>query len=266
MLWFDNKLLTKGEAFTNHSSLFYPTASHLSGSFYSSPFRQFVSDYSVSGAIIPSGVYADTVFTSRGTSGLKIDFNNGRVIFNNGITPAVVSGDYAIKDFNVYYTNEPEEQILFQTKYHLRPKTFEALSGLEEGDKTFPSIFIKYNEGTNKPVAFGGMDSSNVEFQTIVLADSNYGLEGVCSIFRDTARSNFGLFSGSQFPYDYYGDFKSGLFNYNDLINSGPCNGMYIHEVSVSKLSEKVNTDVNVKCFAAIIDFKLQIYRYPRQE
>ena len=52
-LWFDHTLLTKGEAFTNFSSFFYEADDMYQGyNAYGAPFKQLVSDTSVTGATV----------------------------------------------------------------------------------------------------------------------------------------------------------------------------------------------------------------------
>ena len=98
MLWADNHLLTKADAFTNHTSTFYPNEQddRLSPNLvsYSSPHKQWVYDSSVEGANIPSGIYHDGIFMDRGDNGLQFDFDNGRAILDSGFgsNNSLVSG------------------------------------------------------------------------------------------------------------------------------------------------------------------------------
>ncbi len=118
-LWLDHKILNDGEAFINYSGSLYedydPNYDGIS-SIYSSPFRQWVYDSSIIGANIPSGVTLNNnTFLPRGTSGLSLDFNKGRVIFDsNLVANKNLSANFAFKEFNLYYTNEKDEQLLFE--------------------------------------------------------------------------------------------------------------------------------------------------------
>jgi hypothetical protein len=89
-LWFDNYLLDKGEAYINEVSAFYPSIDEtLPGfSIYAAPYKQFVWDSSISGAKVLSGVYPTNtdIFLTRGQSGIKFDYLNGRVFANTEIT------------------------------------------------------------------------------------------------------------------------------------------------------------------------------------
>lgn len=262
--WFDHKLLDKGEAYTNHTSMFYRNScKYPSTVAYSSPFKQFVADSSITGANIPSGMYLNGNFIPRGTSGVKIDFENGRFLCNSNVTGSV-SGSYAIKDFNVYYTSESEEKLLFNTKYSLNPKTHQELTGLAEGTKTFPAIYIKYEPSENEGFAFGGMDSTNPIFRAIVLSDSSFKLDAACSIFRDTNSTCFGILSATEMPFNIYGDYKSG-YNYTTLADKSGLDLAFIEKVKVKKFTEDMNLSVNGSCVGAFIDFNVEILRFPRQ-
>ena len=59
-LWFDNFLLTKGEAFSNKTgSFFYYSDDRLDTTYkaYGSPYKQWVTDSSITDANVPSGVF-----------------------------------------------------------------------------------------------------------------------------------------------------------------------------------------------------------------
>ena len=56
LLWFDNKLLTKGEAYQNTTGQFYSVSDEFYGyDTYASTYSQIVADASVTGATIPTG-------------------------------------------------------------------------------------------------------------------------------------------------------------------------------------------------------------------
>ena len=57
-LWFDHKLLDKGEAYENVTGQFYNVSEEYYGyKSYSSPYSQLVADASIAGATIPVGLY-----------------------------------------------------------------------------------------------------------------------------------------------------------------------------------------------------------------
>ena len=67
-LWFDNFLLEKGEAYTNSTGeFFYYDDPRLDATYkaYGSPYKQWVTDSSITDAIIPTGVFINDSFSGR---------------------------------------------------------------------------------------------------------------------------------------------------------------------------------------------------------
>ena len=121
LLWFDYTLLSKGEAFQNTTGQFYSVSDDYYGYYtYASSYSQFVSDASITGATIPTGLYAGNTLVNVGEGGnnglYAIDYGNGRSYWS-GSQSSDVTGSFAIKDFNVYLTSRTEDEILFQTQY-----------------------------------------------------------------------------------------------------------------------------------------------------
>ena len=81
-MWFDNFLLTKGEAFSNKTGEFlYYEDNRLDSTYkaYGSPYKTWVTDSSVTGANIPTGVFIGGNFSGR-DDGVVLDFENGRAL------------------------------------------------------------------------------------------------------------------------------------------------------------------------------------------
>ena len=108
MLWFDNFLLKKGEAFSNQTGAFYHTPDNFLDDSYvpfSSPYKQFVTDSSIVGATLPTGIAGNSHY---------IDYDNGRIVEtgSNYTSSSTITGTFAVKDFNIYFTNETEEDLV----------------------------------------------------------------------------------------------------------------------------------------------------------
>jgi len=265
IMWLDNKLLTKGEAYKNFSSNFYPITNIYNGFYsYGLPFKQIVNDSSISGANLLSGVYVNGSFVSVGQGNLTgISPQNGQVYFNANQSTNILSGNYAVKDFNIYLTSKAEEELLFESQYQTRPKTSQEVTGLAIEATTYPCIFLKNNGGNNQPFAFGGQDETLMEVRAIVLADNIFNLDAVCSILKDTARDYVPLINNN--PFNTFGSLSSGYYNYNSLISNIDIgvNGFYISEVNVSKIFANLNIK-NSQVYPAFVDFTLSNIRYPR--
>lgn len=266
-LWLDHEVLERGEAFVNYSGKLYnaPDPNFPNRQIYGAPFRQWVYDSSVTNANIPSGIFINGNYTTRGTSGLNIDFNKGRAIMSGSATNNVTA-NYSFKEYNIYYTDEREEKLLFEKAYSATPKVSEVTGALGYLDVPYPCIFIKNTVGENVPFAFGGEDSTKTTIRCIALGSNSFSLDGLISILSDSARKVFPVFSPQDFPFNYFGDFKIGnSFNYKSLCASQSQSSIvYIDRVTVSKLDEIDNAKINKKCVAALIDFELSDIRNPR--
>lgn len=265
MLWMDNKILSKGEAFTNYGSKFYES-NYLINDFrsFNLPFRQIVADSSINNANILSGIYIDDNYVPVGNNGFSgVDPYRGTIFLTQDSTFNELSGNYAVKDFNIYLASDSEEKVLFETQYKIRPKTLQNPTGVANDSITYPAIFLKHSYSMNEPFAFGGEDLTSINIRALVLADNLFNLDAVNSILRDTNCSYIPLID--QPPIDSFGCINSGYYNYHSLYNPNDIGekGFYISEVNVSKI-DKIENELNPNTFSSIIDFTLENIRYPR--
>jgi len=274
LFWLDNKVLTKGTAYINHQSAFYPLPNMIYGYYtYGAPFKQMVIDCSISGANVISGVYVNGTFTSVGENNLSgINASEGQLYFSTPISnPATdLSGNYAVKDFNMYLTSRTEENLLFETQYQVNPRTYQNPTGLPIGSETYPVIYLKYQGGQNKPLAFGGMDSTICNVRAIILADSVFSLDAVTSIMRDTSRLLVPLIYQNEMPFNALNTVTGYCFNYLELTaNKGAdYDYLYVNQVNVSKTDTRLSNttnSLNRNVYSAFVDFELIQNRYPRQ-
>jgi len=283
VLWFDHVLTKKGEAYTNHESLFYSVEGQWHGYYtYGLPFKQIVSDFSVPSNApadpqIPTGIYVNGTFVKKGVNNfIDIDYANGHAYFSADQGSNVISGDYAVKDFNIYLTNKLEQELLFETKVHLRPKTSENPTALNTNQLVYPAVFLKNNGGFNEPWALGGEDSTQMNIRAIVLSDSQFNLDAVCSIFKDQNKTNLPIIEEGDYPFNTLGGYKSDLwqfngdtsvYNYTGLVNG--TDDAWIKDVNVSQFNIDYIGEIksqNPDVFSAIIDFDVEKIRLPRQE
>ena len=214
VLWFDNFLLSKGDAYKNLTSQFYYQSDDRfpENKIYASPHKQWVTDSSIAGATIPNGVYNDGVFIPRGTNGLKLDFDNGRVILDSSFSSSAnITGSFALKDFNVYVTDQNEEDLIIESNLKINSRFFRENAGIPPYDHVVPAIFISNEGSKNDPFAFGGEDKTTTYFKAAVIAENLYSLDGVLSIFNDSARTIFSKINFHDHPINEFGDLKYGL-------------------------------------------------------
>lgn len=272
--WVEHTLLSKGNAYTNSSGFFYPIVTNSNYFTYSLPYRPLVSNASITGASIMSGVYLDRTYITAGQSGLMgVNFEKGLVYFTGQITGSTsrLSGNYAVSDFNVKPTSEPEESLLFENKYFLKSKVNQTVSGLGVNDITFPVVYVKNFSSDSNEFAFGGHDKYTNRFRLIVLGDSQYTADGVASIFRDKARTMIPMITGhNEMPFNNYGDFANGIYNYNVLLTGRNHSNDSIWLESVTSINGLPGTSyaelrkINPFVFVSLIDLELQSYRIGR--
>jgi len=274
LFWLDRTVITRGQAFTNYQSVFYPLSNMYYGYYtYGAPFKQMVIDESISGANIISGVYINGTFTQVGQNYLSgINASQGQLYFSQPIAgaPTSISGNYAVKDFNLYLTSETEEDLLFETQFQLKPQTYQNPTGLASNAETYPVIYLKYQGGSNEPLAFGGMDTTYINVRAIVLSDNIFKLDAVISIFRDTSRQFVPLIYDNEMPFNMLGSCTGHCFNYQELVANKQVDYqyLYINDVSVSKTDSRLSNSynkLNPNLFTAFIDFELAQNRQPHQ-
>jgi hypothetical protein len=268
LLWVDNKLTKDGVGYTNTSSLFYPVNQTFNGYYtYASPFKQIVYDSSA-GATVMTGVYLNNTFITTGQSGLaQIDYNNGRLYFTGQLSNPRISGDFAIKDFNVHLTTENEVKLLLETKFEVRPRNGVVPTGLESNQFTYPCIYIKQSESHNEPYFLGGTRCTKQTMLAYILADSDFKMQAVKSIFRDQCEAYIPILSAENQPFNQYGGLKSGSFNYTGAgvgkIDIG--SGIFVRNVYTADLNARRFVDfkdLNPEVFKGLAEFELEHVRF----
>lgn len=264
-LFVEHELLYYNQAYTNYSGQLYSTTDPNFSQYniWGSAFRQWGVDASVTGMNQPSGVYQNNVFVSRGASGLAIDYERGRVLGNNLNNP---TASFAVKNFNCYFTNLDEAEILIENSFQIQPQINQVTGALFWNQQPVPCIYFKLQGGTNVPFALGGLDQSQNTINLIVIADNPYSLDACCSALNDTARKYFPLIPADQLPFNVFGDVKSGIYNYNILAaGQNPTNFVLVDKVKTSKFTESVNKQINKQVWVALVDMYLVSVRNPRR-
>ena len=268
LLWMNNYVGNKGVCYTNTNSLFYPSNIVFNGLYtYASPFNQFVYDSSINGAIIPTGVYINNSFIGIGQSGLvDIDCNRGRVYFSNRVN-GVISGSYAIKDFNISLVNVTEEKLLFDTKFSARTEVNEIYTGAAQDGISFPVLFIKNAGTTQQGYAFGGLLESRTTMGVFIFADSQYLLDGIVSMLKDATNLYVPLLSQNEMPFNPWGGTSGISYNYTGVtaLKNSNGSGMYINRVDAQKFDYILHSriqNLNPECYFALVDIELLYVAY----
>jgi hypothetical protein len=277
VLWLDHYLLEKGEAFTTITDgpLYYLEDDRTPGFHaYSSPYKQWVFDKSVTDATV-----ADTIKSTLAqpldeisrAEGLIVDYENGRVLLPTATTEftdsLTLTATYSVKDFNIYVTNQTEEELITENKFETNSRFKQEEFPIAPHSQVLPAIFVSNQFGRNRPFALGGEDETIMDIRCVVMAEDMYKLDGALSIFADASQEVFGKVDFEDFPLSEYGDTVD--FFYNTLANqrvieSNNRDLCYIGSATVSKLSDRVSKRIDPTLFVGFIDFSVSSYRYPR--
>jgi hypothetical protein len=266
-LWFDNFLLKKGEAYSNKTGeLFNYADPRLDSRYvaYGSPYKQWVTDSSIAGAIIPTGVSVVGAGTSGRDNGVVFDFENGRALFSGSDTSMTVTGEFAVKDFSVYLTNDTEDDLIVENKYTVNSRIPSGpLTYIDPYDDVIPAIFLSISQAENNPFALGGMQETKIQAKAVILAEDTYQLDGVMSIFMDSVNEVIAAIPMSGYPITELGDLKDGNFNYTGLANDYRGETKFcIEKVKTSKLTDRTRNVLANELYVGFVDFDIEQYRY----
>jgi len=266
-LWFDNFLLKKGEAYSNKTGeLFNYADPRLDSRYvaYGSPYKQWVTDSSIAGAVIPTGVSVVGSGTSGRNNGVVFDFENGRALFSGDNTSMTVTGEFAVKDFSVYLTNDTEDDLIVENKYVVNSRLPSGpLTYIEPYDDVVPAIFLSVSQAENAPFALGGMQETKVQAKAVILAEDTYQLDGVMSIFMDSVDEVIAAIPMSGYPITEFGDLKEGNFNYTGLAEDYEGETKFcIEKVKTSKLTDRTRNVLANELYVGFVDFDIEQYRY----
>ena len=282
-LWMENHILRMGECYSNKADqkFFYQTDDRLDGDYvsFASPHKQWVFDSSITGANVIDSVTIDGTVVNRNTSGVRFDFDNGRVLIPSsgvsvGISPVVatsgstVEADYAVKDFNIYITDQTEEELLLDAQFDVNSRfSQEATAGIKPYDQVVPAIFLSYESSVNEPFAFGGEDWTRTSIRCVIFAENSYQLDGLFSILNDSNNLNLTNVGFNEHPLNEFGDLKHGHYSYTDVVKRyfEYRSIAIIDKVRVSKLNDRVAKKTHPGLFLGFADFELISARFPRQ-
>jgi hypothetical protein len=246
---------------------------------YNSEYKQWVYDGDVAGATIPSGVYIDTGdgaynFCERGQSGLKMDFDNGRVLLSGASFPATydslkITGSFSVKDINIYLADDTEENLVIQNKYNVNSRTTPAYgkgTGLVPYEQVAPAAFASMERTLNTPFAFGGEDMTHMYYRVIFFAENLYQLDGVMALCADSFNAGVVNIGYNDYPLDEYGDLKTGYFSYTETARNSAIipRLMFVDDVNSSKISDRLTKTTNPDLYLGFVDFEVNQARFPR--
>ena len=224
--------------------------------------QPITADKSISNATIMTGIFLKCSLLFTGTSGFyDINFSRNQLYFNQPVT-GTITGQFALKDYHIELTNEPEETLLFETKYNLRSKVSKSLSGIAPDEITYPIIYLRNNGGSNIPFQFGGTDLTQTNVRVIVITDSQFSLDATLGYLKDLYNTPIPLIPANEFPFNAFGGLRSGVYNYDQLTSGHLANNNYawVDRSFAAPYNQTVKVDVqtlNPDVFAGFVELNI---------
>jgi hypothetical protein len=183
-----------------------------------------------------SGVYVNNTFypsTTSGTYGHKVDYFNGRVIFNNALpTNSIVKVEYSYKYINVIYANSLPWLREVQYKSLDLPPAFNTINKGEfdlpaEARVQLPAIAIEIvPKRVIRGYQLGGGHWVDTDILFHCLAEDEFTRNKLVDIISLQEEKTIRMFNSNKiaqsgaFPLDYHGYPVSGALRYPDLIEN----------------------------------------------
>ena len=263
MLYIDNRIANNG-GYVNHSGRFYKTQRKYKDFYsYSLPFKQIVSDSSVAGASVLQGVTitppgGTPSFRSIGEDGFSgVLHHKGTVLFVSDKDDSLIEGTFAVKEYNVYITTKPEEDLLFKTAKQVNPKIAQVEDGLDPNTEAYPAIFLKNMGGKVDPLGFGNVSDTVSYIRAVVLSNSAFSLDAVCGLLKKSSKTRVPIVT--DLPFNAIGAYTGNSFDYASSSSLSE-NSMMIWDVSISKVMPQTSSmnNLNLDVFAAFVDFEVR--------
>jgi len=264
MLWFENTLFKKSNAYSIKNGVFthyvddtLPSTYEVFGSSY----KQLIYDSSLPNVHIPNGIYVNDVFIEFNNQNKIFDFDNGRFISNQFSSNSNVNGTFTVKDVSIYYTNDTEEGIVLNVQEKINQSVDNKHEFYSPQEQKLPAIYLSNQSFYNLPFAFGGMNETVINAKAVVISNNSYDLDCILSIFSDTYNNVIPLCEFDSHPLNEFGSLKNGYYSYNDIIKNSQ-NKMFVKFVNSSKLTDKLKQNLLKDLYIGFIDFEFSVYRY----
>ena len=230
---------------------------------YTTKFKQFAADESL-------GLNAPQFSMPAGGSIISRKLWDGALIVGSrptgtgaagAVLPPTVSG--YMKDVNVYSSSKADNTVLFDSYSLKQSMTFS--KGLPYDSSPFPGVWLKINDGSDRPFAFGGgapLMRSTLTIRGLCVSDSPYTLDAMVSIFRDLGQKGLPIVSEEyNLVNDNYGGWDGNTsWNYTGVAHMK--DGPWIDRVNVSRIGRRGSLkSANPNAISALVDFDLVYYK-----
>ncbi len=162
-----------------------------------------------------SGVYVNNIYTPVGSGGLvSINHYDGSVNFNRSIS-SKISGNFGVKDFAVYVSDEPDFTVVLNSKYHSNPKYAQSATGIPLSTMSMPAVILVPKDQDTRPLAFAGIDDNHITVRAVIPCESAFQRVAVCNILKNLRLRPLPIFNSP--PFDFLGNMTGINYNFSNL-------------------------------------------------
>jgi hypothetical protein len=219
-----------------------------------------VYDSSLPNVVVPNGFYVNEIYTPVEQDKYIIDFDNGRFIADGISSSSNITGSFTVKDINVYYTNDTEENVVLNVQESINQSVDNKHEFYSPYQQKLPAIYLSNEYMYNRPFAFGGFNKTVTRAKAIAITNNSYELDSIISIFADSYNEVFSLLEFDDHPLNEYGGLKNNYYSYQELNKNKPL--VYVDNIYTAKLSDRVKQNLLKDLYIGFIDFDFSIHRY----
>jgi hypothetical protein len=262
--WYDNVTVGETNFYGHDISRFIPITDDpdfIDGRVWQSAFKNWVYASGIPAAFsgvaapfVASGVVVDGTFYSEAATGIyahQLDFENGRVIFDNVIAGSpVVQGAFSYQLVSVRMADELDNEnqpVLLESFYKDNPAQTGVATYPSAANRTLPAIFIDVRDRKNSPYELGTRNSVKDYFVVCHLYNRNPlyqdRLEDFLANFHHETILGIN-FSTAPFPLGAFGERDLTFTGYSTLASlySGYFwRRIYLEEVEIKKVAGLFN-------------------------
>lgn len=280
--FFNIPLATSGSHGGNASRLrLASNPSYTNGQVWESFRKQWIWQSGIENTIQPiqvSGVYVNGAFkpsSGVGPYAHKIDYPNGRVVFNSAIsTSSSVTMEYSCNYYQIYNVDSPWWRDVQRNSFRIDDSTFlTSASGFwakpPEMRVQLPAIIVQATQRTKSiPYQIGDLTQiQQQDFKFYIITETNRDLKWICDVIRGQTDANHALFDSNKlmssgvYPINMdTGTLNPTTMNYPDLVKNYPANKVWNFKKVQGNSTNTARDIGSAPIFTAVLDCTIETW------
>jgi len=214
--------------------------------------------FRVSGVEI-NGTFHSQVSASGGTYGHHIDYDNGRVIFDNPHNPDtdIIRAQYVQRKIQTGFADSPEHrQIMLDAMEEFAQELTPSGTNVRDHQVWLPAVFIEVGETTERGLELGGGQILTTIITFHIFADNPSDRNLIKDWIKKQSRKTFNMADLNlvTWPFDEYGDVVPGTTNWVDLTKDFRWKKIRGQRM----VAENINS-LNTKLFRARVRWEVEV-------